>query len=613
MNHSRCGSATGLVLVVVVVGLLIAAGFWAMQSQMGKADAAGARRDLVSASVRSFDINTVASGTIETRNRVEIRSRVEARSTISYIIDEGTLVRPGTVLLRLNTETIEQEIASQELEVANALAAKVNADNDLKNQTDQNESNLRKANLKVELAELGLAQWEEEDKKEVIRLDQAYASAERNLNRLLEKVDESRVLTSKGYYSVDRLQLDEIELEEAKARIKTAGLDREIYAEFRRVTSKAQADSDLTEAKADRERQERSDQNTLESRQATLDNRIDQLRIREERLAKLRSQLEMCVVVAPIEGLVVYATSLGENNGRGGGGNESPLQVGTEIRYNELVMILPDAGEMRARVKVNEALSGKVQRGQHATITVNALGKKVYTGVVDSIGVLAEGGGWRDPNRREYTVFVTITGGDVGALKPSMRCDADIQLGQVASALSVPVPAVFTDGPVRYVYAMQNEQIVRVPVKVGLRSNTYAEILAGLEDGSRVLVRRPDTGEVEESSWDRAQLEVAGLSVDEQGNPIDGSMQLMPAMMRDGGATMGSGGTSEQGGAPPMDGNGARGPGAGNRPGTGNRSGRNGAPTSQKPADGDAPAKTTSDAAPVGTTETKPVAADRPK
>ena len=247
-TSARRGGAMALVVTLIVVGLLAAAGYFAMRSGGDSIDVA-ARRDLATASNRSFDINTVASGTIETRNRVEIRSRVEARSTISYIIDEGTLVKPGDVLLRLNTETIEQEIASQELEVANAVAAKVNAENDLKNQVDQNESNLRKANLKVDLAELALAQWEEEDKKEIIRLDQAYASAERNLNRLIEKVDESRVLTEKGYYSVDRLQLDEIELEEAKAKIKTAELDRQIYNEYRRATSKAQAESDLTEAK----------------------------------------------------------------------------------------------------------------------------------------------------------------------------------------------------------------------------------------------------------------------------------------------------------------------------------------------------------------------------
>ncbi len=38
-------------------------------------------------------------------------------------------------------------------------------------------------------------------------------------------------------------------------------------------------------------------------------------------------------------------------------------------------------------------------------------------------------GGWRDPNRRDYTVKVLLTEGNKLGLKPSMRCKAEIYVG----------------------------------------------------------------------------------------------------------------------------------------------------------------------------------------
>ena len=59
----------------------------------------------------SFDITTVATGELEAKKQIEIRSRVEQQAVIQEVIAEGTKVKEGDVLVRLNADRIQTAIA----------------------------------------------------------------------------------------------------------------------------------------------------------------------------------------------------------------------------------------------------------------------------------------------------------------------------------------------------------------------------------------------------------------------------------------------------------------------------------------------------------------------
>jgi len=182
-------------------------------------------------------------------------------------------------------------------------------------------------------------------------------------------------------------------------------------------------------------------------------------------------------------------------------------------------------------------------------VTIDAISGETFFGVVESVGVLAETGGWRDPNRREYSVRIALDHDNSdGVLKPSMRAEAEIMLGAVQDALTVPVQAVFSDGPVKYVHVPRGSRFERVPVQVGRMSDTSAEILKGLGDGTRVLLREPEAGEVLAGDWTREQLEGVGVALDDQGNPITArrGAEMMRMMMEEAGGVSGVGGFQMQ-------------------------------------------------------------------
>jgi len=479
-------------------------------------DAASA--DLAIATVMGFDITTLATGELEAARQIDIRNQLEQPTTITELVKEGTRVKAGEVLVRLNSEQIERSISEEQLRVEQARADVAVGQNAVDIRVSDNESALRKSALDVEVARLELRQWlEGDDKSRRQALDLALDKSRRELTRLAERFERAKSLAKEGFLSTDELKRDELAYLEAEASLKTAELNKRVYDDIEFSKDQKIKQSAVEEAVAALDRTRRTNESNLASRQAELANRRETMRLREESLAKLRVQLDAAVLRAPADGLVVYATSL--NRERGGG--DVALDVGRQVSRNQQLIVLPDVSEMVAAVRVHESLAGRIRAGMKATVRVDALGGRAVPGEVLSVGVLAESGGWRDPNLREYTVKVRLDYPEASSvLKPSMRAEAEILLDSVSPTLAVPIQSVFNDGLVRFSYVPRGDQFVRVPVRLGRRSDRFVEIVGGLTEGQRVLVRRPLDGEVAQSAWDAAQLAAVGLKMDEQGRVV---------------------------------------------------------------------------------------------
>ena len=99
-------------------------------------------------------------------------------------------------------------------------------------------------------------------------------------------------------------------------------------------------------------------------------------------------------------------------------------------------------------------------------MTSDALPDTPLVGEVLSVGVLAESGGWRDPNRRDYTVRISLDGQNEQGLKPAMRCKAEIYVDRVIlkrndryETLRLPIEFIAGDPEVE---RRRQEEITRV-------------------------------------------------------------------------------------------------------------------------------------------------------
>ncbi|MBL0921627.1 MAG: efflux RND transporter periplasmic adaptor subunit [Phycisphaerales bacterium] len=523
-NKSGRNHRLGAAFVKLAVGLAVVVGLVILAVAMGgRGESKGPAAAEIFPVVRStFNIAAVANGELQARNQVEIRSKLEKQTSIVELVDEGARVKKGDVLIKLNVEELENQLQEEIARVEAAKSDMVVAQNNYEIQLKQNESELRKANLAVDLNRIEYEKWlHGDDVKRRQEIDLKIQRTIREEERLREKAERSRTLHERGFLSTDSLKQDETSHIEALANMETAQLERQVYEEYDRPKMIKQLTSDIQEAEAEVDRVVQSNSSNLASKEADLNNKRQQLKIREERHAKLKDQVAAGVVIAPNDGLVVYGTTL--ERSRWGGGGDDGLKIGQNVHSNQLLIALPDVREMVASVRVHETIAGRIRPGQPATVTVDAVPGRPFSGQVLSIGVLAESGGWRDPNLREYTVKIALDDTDAKSLlKPAMRCEAQIVLGAVDDALAVPIQAVFNEGATRFVYTSTGGRYEKTPVKVGRRSDTLVEIRAGLKEGQKVLLRQPTPGEVlsNEISKDAlAALEAAAPEPARTGGP----------------------------------------------------------------------------------------------
>ncbi len=521
-SQALVGRRGGALRVALLAGLVIASAggglvWWA---SMGR-ESEGARRaglELADSERMSFDITTAASGELEAKNQIEIRSSLETPATIAEVVAEGTRVKAGDLLVRLNVDQIKQLLDQAKVEIENIKAGVEAAQHAYEIQVIDNEQKLRQAALKVELAGLDRLQWLEGEAKSKRQANSlALSKSQLEVERLAEKLKQSSGLLEKGFLSKDEYDRDQVAYIEAQSAWITSKLQNEVFElyEFRKEEKKFESDVEEAEAALEQVKLNNSIQMAAKTADRAAKQRVYDLQ--DEKVKKHELSIANATIKAPSDGLVVYASSMSRN--MWGGGGDGPIAIGRQIMPNETIMILPDTSEMVATVRVPETLASRIKKGQSATIKVDAAGGKSFQGQVDSIGVLAESGGWRDPNLKEYTVKISIDKSQAEGLKPSMRCESRIYLDRVNDKTAVPLQAIFSDGPVRFVHVREGVRYVRRPINLGRQSDTYAEIVGGLEVGEKVLTREPASSEVLAREWDRGQLEAAGYQIGADGKP----------------------------------------------------------------------------------------------
>ena len=161
-SHMRRGvSSVGILLgaaavvVVVSISLLGTGG----GSSVNTSDDAAVH--LVT--VGDFEVMIPASGELTAGDQTEIRSMVDGTATITEIVDEGTSVRQGDLLVRMDDKETIERIQSAEEAVTEATNRVETKTADLEISQKSRESSLAASQVSVDQATLALQAWSEGD------------------------------------------------------------------------------------------------------------------------------------------------------------------------------------------------------------------------------------------------------------------------------------------------------------------------------------------------------------------------------------------------------------------------------------------------------------------
>lgn len=448
-------------------------------------------------------ISVTEAGTIQAREQIIIKSEVEGRTTILSLVEEGTRVKGGELLVELDSSQLLDQKIDQQIRVQNAEASFIRARENLAVSENQAQSDVDKAELAFEFAKQDLKKYlEGEYLNERKEMESRITLAKEELQTSEEKLKWSQKLFEKEYISQTELQIDELSTNKKRLDLELAENNLRLLEDFTHPRRLAELESDVKQAEMALERTRRKAKADVVQAEAELRARESEFGRQKDKLQKNEEQIAKTKIYAPADGLVIYATTA---RTRGWRGNQEPLDEGQEVHEREELIYLPTASAVKAEVKIHEASLQKVRAGLPVIVTVDALPGKVFTGHVEKIAPLPDAQMvWLNPDLKVYNTEVYLEGeGDY--LRTGMSCRAEVIIEEYDDAIYIPVQAVLRVGGEPTVYVLGGKEFEPRGVEVGLDNNRMMRITQGLQPGEIVLLTPPLAhAAVEQQDADRA-------------------------------------------------------------------------------------------------------------
>ncbi|MGA7294319.1 MAG: efflux RND transporter periplasmic adaptor subunit [Terriglobales bacterium] len=231
-------------------------------------------------------------------------------------------------------------------------------------------------------------------------------------------------------------------------------------------------------------------------------------------LTRVSDVLQKTLYVAPFDGII---TNLPVREGE-------TVVIGIQNSPGSTLMTIADMSVITSEVKVDETDIINVHLGQPAEVTIDAIPRRIFHGVVTEIGdnaivrstgVATSEATTTSEEAKDFKVVVTLTD-PPSDLRPGLSSTAKITTATRNNALSVPIQALTVrsradlapknlgkgaveaaNSPpidasklkeeVQGVFVIRNKKAEFVPVDTGISGTTNIEVVKGLQEGDEVI------------------------------------------------------------------------------------------------------------------------------
>jgi len=400
------------------------------------------RGDIESAITATGNCNAVVT--------VQVGSQVSGNIVALYA-DFNTKVKQGQLVARIDPAPFQAAVDQAKAMLQNAQASVITA-----------RATVKKSDSDVANAQANVVS----QKANVVKAQSAVADAKIKNERRIQ-------LVKQGIIAQEDADTAQATYDQAVASLEAA--NAELNAAQSAVES-AQAQSAVAQAQLE-SAQAQVNQDTATLKQAQLN--LDHTEIR-----------------APVDGTVVSRNmDVGQT-------------VAASFQAPTIFLIAQDLTKMQVDTNVDEADVGPVRVGQQANFRVDAYPGLVFPGAVSQIRQAPI----NVQNVITYDVVVQVANPDL-KLFPGMTANVRIVTGRSAQALRIPVAALRfrptsdaksaaksgaksgsssgqsrrASGTEQSVYILDQGQLKRVHVQLGLSDGNFMEVLNGLSDGQRVV------------------------------------------------------------------------------------------------------------------------------
>ena len=153
----------------------------------------------------------------------------------------------------------------------------------------------------------------------------------------------------------------------------------------------------------------------------------------------------------------------------------------TNVSGGTALVTIADLSDLRVVGAIDEAQIGRVKVGQPVTIRVDAYPDRTFAGQVARVSPL----GQTVTNVVTFDVEIVVDDPNASLLRSGMSADLEIETGRSEGALLVPLTAIQSVGPRRFVRLTSGE---RREVQTGATDGTRIAVTEGLKEGDTILI-----------------------------------------------------------------------------------------------------------------------------
>jgi HlyD family secretion protein len=469
----------------------------------------------------------------------------------------------GDVCCELDSSTLVEKDKEQQIKVTTARANLEKAGKDIEIQETTNESNVAKARLAEDLAQLSLVSYtseggEYQQELETLKGDVKKTEEELSINR--EEYERVRDQARLGYANVNQLESARLKVTQSQILLSVNRGKLEVLEKYTKPKKEKELTQTAEDSKRETQRARLEGEALMTQMKAAYDAAQLTLAVEEEKLVLFQRQIKACRLVATQAGEVVYASQKSNR-----GSEPVVIEEGASVRERQAVINLPDLDNMKIDARIHESRISRVMIGQPVEIEIDAIPGDPYRGSLQAISSVPIPGSWPNTDLKEYEATIEIRDSEarVRKLKPGMTAQVRIVVeDRKEPTLQVPVQSVVSFSGFFYTYVSNGKDAERRELKVGDANDEFIEVVEGVKEGDMVVMspRTHFSRELSELEQEKAQEKEA------KREKLDTPDRKAAGAGGPGGP--GAGGPGAGPGGPGAGGPGAGGPGAGG-PGAG--------------------------------------------
>lgn len=419
---------------------------------VSKISAANAKMPVTTEYVEIGDVES----TISTSGKVESDVIKTYYSQIggnigSVPVKEGQAVKSGEVLLYFEEQSLA--IASKDAQAA-ALTSE-GSYNDSITQNSKNQARLTEATVNLEVLEQQITDYKAFIKQQETKYEDTRNAKKASLSALGMELSKRQ---ADGEDVAD-------EMAEYQYSVETLDMSKDLVEIQRTIDDAKEILANLEEYEAEMKSQKSSTQDSImsettkEAKKTT--NEATQLKNMQmvDYAASVESGLK-----ADFDGVIT----------------EMKVAEGTPVTNGSALLTIASNSQVHVTINLSKSDLAKVKEGQQADVTI--AGKK-YEGQVSFINHVAT---TNANNMPVIEAQIAITNADE-EIYLGVEAKVVIYAEKAEDVLLVPVEAVNADKNGDFVYIVENNLVVRKDVITGVSSDTYIEIVSGLNENDQVM------------------------------------------------------------------------------------------------------------------------------